>query len=106
MRNAQGGTNKWCPKCKDIRVVKSIPPASIIWKPDQRVCEWQYDDLSYFRRGQECQTCWKRWLSAELPEDFVHELATLRNEVRDLRKAAEAQTEEPEHGNLRLVSGD
>lgn len=104
MKNNQSGTQKFCPTCKAIRVVKSVPPAPLGRIPSQRVYHMQHDDLSFFRRGQECQTCWNQWLSAELPETFIHELAKLRDELSVIKRAAEAaNSKESEDGSLRLA---
>src|SRR6476620_9527059 len=94
MRNTQGGTKKWCPKCKAERVVKCLPPLI----PGPRVHRTYYEDIRYFERYQECQTCWHTWWSAEIPEDLMRELISLRmdRDLRDIKKAAEAQSEEPE----------
>lgn len=106
MSNYQGGTLKRCPKCKDYRVVRSLPPSCRAPIPSQRVCRPEYEDIHYFRRGQQCQTCWHIWLSAEVPETLIHELIELRNALRDIKKNTEAQSEESEFGSLRLLSGD
>jgi transcriptional regulator NrdR family protein len=60
-------------------------------------------DIHFFRRGQQCQTCYHRWLSAEVHEDFIYELVKLRNELRDIKKNAEAHSKESEYGSLRLA---
>ena len=107
MSNYQGGTQKRCPKCEAYRVVRSLPPSSCGAPiPGQRVYRPEYEDLHYFRRGLQCQTCWHKWLSAEVPETLIHELVGLRNELRDIKENTEAHTEESEYGSLRLLSGD
>ena len=104
MRNKQGGTQKWCPECKAVRVVRGLPPSTFCWDtPNQRVYRREYEDIHYFRRGQQCRTCYHCWVSAEVPVDLINELIELRNELRDIKKNAEAHPKEPEYGSLRLL---
>lgn len=93
MKEAKGGTDKWCPTCEEIRVVKVVDPSS--WGEDrgQRWQHPQHPDLVWFRRGLICQTCGWEWTSAEIPESFVTELMALRNLVFKLRASAEAHVE-------------
>lgn len=103
MRNKQGGTRKWCPNCKAVRVIEGLAPSSLCMEPNQRLYRPEYEDIHYFRRGQQCRTCYHCWVSAEVPEALVHELIELRDELRDIRETAEAHSKEPEYGNLRLL---
>lgn len=112
MRYAQGGTNKWCPKCKDIRAVKVEPPYGRS-TPNQSMGWPGFEAIRYFARDLECQTCWHYWTSAEVPIDAIRELRDLRCELEKLRnqlhiikETFEAQSEEFEYGSLRLLSGD
>lgn len=112
MRNAQGGTKKWCPKCKDIRVVK-VQPSYGRWTPNQSMCWPGFEAIRYFARDLECQTCRHYWISAEVPVGVIRELRELRSELDMLRnqlhvikETVEAQLEEFEYGSLRLLSGD
>ncbi|TDO14619.1 hypothetical protein EV580_2752 [Mycobacterium sp. BK086] len=104
MRNYQGGTQKWCPKCETIRVVKSVGPSSLGARSGQRFYRKEHDDIHYFRRGQECQTCWHEWLSAEVPEDFIDELVELREALSDIKENVEAYSKESENAAKSLVS--
>ena len=63
----------------------------------------EHEDIHFFRRGQQCQTCYRYWYSAEVDEDFIYELVRLRNELRDIKKTAEAHSKESEYGSLRLA---
>ena len=99
MRNKQGGTRKWCTKCKSVRVVKCEPSPVAI----PAVSSVPFSDIKYFRRCQECQTCGHYWISAEVPEDLIYELMFLRAELRDIKETAEAHSEEPDYGSLRLL---
>jgi len=106
MKNHQGGTRKWCPSCKVVRVIKSLAPSSLCAEPNQRLYRPEYEDIHYFRRGQQCRTCYHCWVSAEVPEGFINELIELRNELRDIKETAEAHSNESGYGSLRLLSGD
>ena len=101
MRNKQGGTRKWCTNCKSENVVKCEPPPFSI--PSVSRIASENEDIHYFRRCQECQTCGHYWISAEVPVDLLHELTYLRAKLRYIEKAAEAHYEEPEYGSLRLL---
>lgn len=102
MRTTQGGTRKKCPKCQAERVVKTLPPPM----PNLRVRSTYYEDIWYFERAQECQTCSHYWFSAELPVDLVRELIGRRldEEISLREKTAEAHAEESEYARLRLLS--
>jgi hypothetical protein len=104
MRNYQGGTQKWCPQCKAIRVVRTVSTSSLGARSGQRFYRTNHEDIQYFRRGQECQTCWHDWLSAEVPEDFIDELVELRDALRDIKKNAEAYSKESENAAKSLAS--
>lgn len=104
MRNAQGGTKKFCPSCKAIRVVEASKPS--LGDSSQRWYMKEHPDIHLFRRGQQCQTCYRYWHSAEVDEDLIEELVRLRNELRIIKEAAEANSEQFEYGSLRLISGN
>ena len=103
MRKNQGGTRKWCPKCKAVRVVKSSSPSCLGRDANQRVYRREYEDIHYFRRGQQCETCFHCWFSAEIDEDLIGELVRLRNALGDIKRTAEAASNESEYGRLRLL---
>jgi len=104
MRNNQGGTQKWCPQCEEIQVVKSLPPSSLGAISNQQVYKTKYEDIHYFRRGQECQTCGHTWLSAEVHEDFISELVELRDLRHDIVKNYEAYSKLSENAAQSLAS--
>jgi len=49
-----------------------------------------------------CASCGHKWLSAELPEDFLDELVELRNALRDIKANAEAYMDEAERASAGL----
>jgi hypothetical protein len=104
MRKKQGGTRKWCTNCKSESVVKCEPPPISI-PSISRISSGisEDEDIYYFGRCQECQTCGHYWTSAEVPLSLLHELRYLRAKLRYIEKAAEAHSEEPEYGSLRLL---
>ena len=99
-----GGTRMWCPGCKDIRVVEALKPSSLGEPSDDRVQKmiWN-EDITFFRRGRQCQTCYHCWISAEVPENFIRELASLTIALRNIKKDAESYSKEAEIAAESLV---
>lgn len=79
-----------CPNCKEVTVCKAIPPAHIAVESGQRWFRVGHEDVAWFRRGRECLECGGEWLTAEMPEDLVDELVTLRNALADIKSNAES----------------
>jgi hypothetical protein len=100
----QGGTTKWCPNCKALRVIESSNPSSLGRSSVQTKYRPNHEDIQYFQRALRCRTCGRRWLSAELPERFIDELVKLRNADRDREKNAEAYSKESENAAKILAS--
>ena len=99
-----GGTQIWCPVCKDIRVVEALKPSSLGALSDNRVQTMiGNEDITFFQRGRQCQTCYHCWISAEVPVNFIHELASLRIALRNIKKNAEAYSKEAEIAAESLV---
>ena len=94
MRTTQGGTQKWCPVCKTVRVCAARNPSSLGYQSGQRWYQTEHSDIQWFRRGLVCQHCQHEWLSAEVPEAFLDELVQLRNALRDIKTNAEQYTKE------------
>jgi hypothetical protein len=88
----KGGTDKWCPNCEKIRVVKAVNSTELGFPSGQHWLNREHTDIHWFRRGQICQTCGQKWLSAELPESFVSELVRLRSFVSELVRLRNKQT--------------
>ncbi len=89
MRTEQGGTRKWCPKCQQIKVCTAVNPSQLGERSGQRWYREGHTDIQWFRRGLICRHCNHRWLSAEVPEDFVDELVELREALKDIKVNAE-----------------
>ena len=94
MRTTQGGTQKWCPECKEVRVCAAVNPSQLGAKSGQRWYRKDHSDVQWFRRGLVCQTCQHEWLSAELPEAFIDELVELRDALSDIKANAETYVKE------------
>jgi hypothetical protein len=94
MRVEQGGTSKWCPNCKQIRVCAAINPAYLGEGTGQRFYRPEHPDLNYFRRALVCQTCQHKWLTAEVEETFLDELVELRDALAVIKRNAEAYARE------------
>lgn len=61
-----------------------------------------HDDLQFFRRGRECQTCFHSWLSVEIPESHLNELVQLREALADLKKHAETYVDQAKSASATL----
>jgi hypothetical protein len=94
MRNGQGGTQKWCPTCKAVRVCAAFNPAMLAAKAGQRWRKTSHSDVQWFRRALECQHCGEKWLTAEIEERFLDELVELRDALADLKLNAEKYIKE------------
>ncbi|MEF8732491.1 MAG: hypothetical protein V5B40_11460 [Candidatus Accumulibacter meliphilus] len=103
MKNYQGGTQKYCPKCKEVRVCAAVNPTQLGLKSGQRWYRTQHSDIQYFRRGLVCQTCQHQWPSAEIPEQFLDELVELRNALKDIKQNAEAYSKESANASASLA---
>ena len=86
MRNAQGGTQLWCPRCAAITVCKAVNPSLLAEDPDQTWNMEEHPDIQWFRRARICQTCDHEFLTAEIDEAFLTELVQLRETLNELRK--------------------
>ncbi|MBP2455140.1 hypothetical protein [Mycolicibacterium lutetiense] len=92
---AKHGPQKWCPKCETWRVIEAVKLTELGEEYHQRI-ELRHENIRYFRRGQQCQTCYHCWLSAEVPERLIDELVERRIALRDIKKNAEAFSKESE----------
>ncbi len=103
MRKKQGGLCKWCPSCKRLTVCKASDPSSLAGKSGQR---WQYTDhkdINWFRRALKCQSCYHKFLTAEVDEGFLGELVTLRHRLKAIKFDAEAYVEQAADASTALA---
>ena len=82
------GTAMYCPYCHEVRVCRGLSPSELGERAEQRMNDPDYPDIQSFRRGRECATCGKRFLTAEVNEQLIEELVDLRDEVSILKKNA------------------
>lgn len=75
---AVGGTRLHCERCQTETVCRAVSPTRMGKKKEQRVDHAAYDDLHWFRRGRTCLACGREFLTGELDEPFIEELADLR----------------------------
>lgn len=92
---AKGGTKVYCPRCKEFRTCRALPPPRLGKPKGRRWYRTDYRDIAWFRRVRECGICGHGFLSAETEEALLEELAELRERlaekhtqiVRRLRRA-------------------
>jgi hypothetical protein len=101
-RNGQGGTKKWCPKCKQITVCSAIKPSQLGKRSGQRWYKSEHPDINWFRRGLVCRSCSHGWLTAEVKEDFLDELVELRDALKKIKQHAEQYAEESKQASPSL----
>lgn len=81
----------WCPNCSKVRVCKAVAvPAGLAGLRSGR--RWQrkgHPDLHWFRRGRECMTCGRWFITAEIREDLLDELCRLRSVLSQIKNEAE-----------------
>lgn len=104
MGGRDGGTQMHCPECREIRVCTAIPTSQLGLAPGQRWERVGHEDIAWFRRGRECRSCANQWVTAEINEELLDELVTLRNTLADVKRNAEAYVRESE-GAARALSG-
>jgi transcriptional regulator NrdR family protein len=94
MGGKNGGTQMYCPQCKEITICSAITPKIISGQSGQRFFKPDHDDVKWFRRGRACSKCHKEFLTAEVNEDFLDELVELRDALDQIKeKAATFNTE-------------
>jgi len=75
---AKGGTSMYCPSCKCVRrcevdTYQSSGPRN--WH------KTKHSDVQWFRRSRMCRTCFYQFVTAEVQEDFLTELVSLRDAI-------------------------
>ena len=107
MGGKNGGTQIFCPHCKQIRVCRAIPPGQFLDERSQRLHYTTHPDINFFRRGRECLHCSSEFLTAEVEEGFLDELIQLRNALADIKKNAASYQAEAKAAekSLKLLTG-
>ena len=93
MRVTKGGTDMYCPSCKEVTTCKAVPAAQVTYNPSdygQRKYYSTHNDIQIFQRGRECLSCRNEFVSAEVDLQFLEELVELRGALTDLKGNAEA----------------
>lgn len=97
MRVSKGGTDMYCPGCKQIATCKAVPAAQVTYDTSdyaQRKYYTKHSDIHFFQRGRECLNCGNSFVSAEVDMGFLEELVELRNALRDIKINAETYVKE------------
>ena len=89
-----GGTQMYCPSCKEITICTAIPLIQVGLTTGQRVYRKEHQDINWFRRGRKCTECSKKFVTAEIDEDFITELVKLRNALGTIKQHAEKYSKE------------
>lgn len=102
-RNAQGGTQKWCPSCDSIQVCAAVNPSQLGYKSGQRWFKTDHADIRWFRRALICKKCSNEWLTAEVDEEFLDELGELRDALKEIKTHAEQYAKESDKATKSLA---
>lgn len=97
MRITKGGTDMYCPSCKDITTCKAVPAAQVTYNSSdygQLMYFPKHDDIQFFQRGRECLRCRHGFVSAEVDLAFLEELVQLRGALSAIKGNAEAYVKE------------
>lgn len=78
---ARGGTQLYCPNCKEVTVCRAVSPTKLGEAKAQRWYRTNHVDVQWFRRARECLACQHGFLTAELEEAFIQELCDLRERL-------------------------
>lgn len=97
MRKKKGGTDMFCPSCKQITTCKAVSANEITWDSsdyDQRQHFKKHEDINWFQRGRECLSCGHEFITAEVDIEHLEELVELRDALGAIKANAEAYVEE------------
>lgn len=97
MKYGSGGTDMWCPQCKEIKTCRAIPGAQVSYNTGdyvQRRYHSTHQDLNWFQRGRECLSCKHKFLTGEMNLRYLFELAELRDSLSEIKTHAEAYAKE------------
>ncbi|WP_137895044.1 hypothetical protein [Ramlibacter sp. 2FC] len=105
MRVTKGGTDMYCPSCKEVTTCKAVPAAQVTYNPSdygQRKYYIKHDDIQFFQRGRECLSCGHEFVSAEVDLQFLEELVELRDALSEIKGNAEAYVKESAAASVSL----
>lgn len=109
------GTTVFCPECKAFQTSRTLPLDSRGYSRARRWYRQDHRDIAWFRRLRRCNACGNDFLTAEVEEQLLEELAALRGTVaraqsklvRQIRRSApwlSPSAEIPRDLAYRLVS--
>lgn len=97
MRISKGGTDMFCPSCKQVTTCKAVSAAQVTFDPsdyEQRKYFTKNGDINLFQRGRECLLCGHEFVTAEVDIEFLEELVELRGALSAIKTNAEAYVKE------------
>ena len=97
MRVTKGGTDMFCPSCKQVTTCRAVPAAKVTYDPSdygQRKYYTKHEDINWFQRGRECLSCAYEFVTAEVDIEFLEELVELRGALSTIKANAEAYIKE------------
>jgi len=92
MRVSKGGTDVWCPECREFTTCKAVSAAEVTGNSDdrgQRKYFTNHPDIAFFQRGRVCLSCDHEFVTTEVEIEFLEELMKLRQALGDIKKNAE-----------------
>jgi hypothetical protein len=105
MRVSKGGTDMYCPYCKEVATCKAVPAAKVTADASdytQRKYYTEHKDIHFFQRGRECLACGNEFVSAEVDLGFLEELTDLRDALSTIKSNAEAYVKESAAASVSL----
>jgi hypothetical protein len=105
MRVTKGGTDMYCPSCKQVTTCKAVPAAQVTFDASdygQRKYYTKHDDIQFFQRGRECLSCGHEFVSAEVDLAFLQELVELRDALSSIKANAESYVKESAAASVSL----
>jgi hypothetical protein len=89
---SNGGTQLWCPNCKEIRECKVVSH----WKTDiGNFNHPEFPDLNWRQRPRICLECDTEFNTIEIQEEAVDELVELRRLMKRIKEAISVQEQYP-----------
>ena len=107
MRVAKGGTDVWCPNCREFTTCKGVSPAEVTGDSDDRdQRRWfaEHPDIAFFQRGRICKVCDHEFVTTEVEVGFLEELIELRGALAQIREHAEAYAKESAKASKSLAA--
>lgn len=107
MRVTKGGTDMFCPACKQVTTCKAIPAAQVTYDPSdygQRKYYTKHEDIHWFQRGRVCLSCGHEFVTAEVDIEFLEELVELRGALSTIKANAEAYVKESSAASQSLAN--